>query len=235
MQYRYLIFDVDNTLLDFGTVFHGTQPAIAAALGVECDDAFRKLDEECGWRAWMENGLENTQSEDVQQNYHRYYDRYVLGRYRYLLEKTGLSGNAEALAQVYLEKAANIKTPMESNTLEMYRKLAEKYRLVIATNGTHSMQMSRLEDFLPYTHKVFISEDVGAVKPSPAFFAHMLNVLGAKPEECLMIGDSMTNDIWGAKNAGMNTCYYRPDGKKPEKPVADYQIRQLEKLFEILP
>lgn len=195
-------------------------------------EAFRKLDEESGWQAWMENDLENTQSEDVQRNYHLYYDRYVLGRYRYLLEKTGLSGDAEALAQVYLEAAENIKTPMEADTLAVYRKLAEEYRLIIATNGTHSMQMSRLEAFLPHTYKVFISEDVGAAKPSPAFFAHMLIALGAKAEECLMIGDSMTNDIMGAKNAGMATCYYRPDGQR--RDGADFQISRLGELLEIL-
>ena len=78
---NYLIFDVDDTLLDFGFAFHHAQKEIAARLGVEDLEAFRRVDEACGWRAWKECRLEETQSEEVQREYHRYYREYLqIGR-----------------------------------------------------------------------------------------------------------------------------------------------------------
>ena len=72
---------------------------------------------------------------------------------------------------------------------------------------------------------VFISEKVGASKPSEKFFDYAFAELNAgreeqiTPQECMMIGDSLTSDIRGGQMYGMQTCLYRrskdmvvPDG-----------------------
>ncbi len=55
-NYKYLIFDVDDTLLNFYTSFKKSQEDMAKKLGVEYSDEYKKLDEKCGWRAWEESG-----------------------------------------------------------------------------------------------------------------------------------------------------------------------------------
>ena len=236
MKPKYLIFDVDNTLLDFGAVFYRGQEAAAKLLGLPCTAEFRALDEKCGWRAWKECRLDDTHLEEVQQHYHEYYYQYVKNHYVYLLENLGLSFDVELLTQNYLDCAAAISTPMEEDALQVYSALAERYSLAIATNGTEIMQISRLWDYLPHTKAVFISERVGQIKPTAAFFDHMLHSLSCDPADCLMIGDSLSNDILGAQQAGMKTCYYNPRGKaiSPEiKP--DYEIQNLRQLLTLLP
>jgi putative hydrolase of the HAD superfamily len=53
---------------------------------------------------------------------------------------------------------------------------------------------------------IVMSGDVGARKPDPAIFRHALEQLGVAPENALMVGDSVPNDIAGAKAIGMKTC-----------------------------
>ena len=79
--------------------------------------------------------------------------------------------------------------------------------MAIATNGLGRVQRSRLADFLPMTAALFISEEIGCIKPSGTFFERITDVLGCAPHECLMVGDSLSSDIAGAKNAGMAACW----------------------------
>jgi len=236
MKPKYLIFDVDNTLLDFGAVFSRGQEAAAQLLGLPCTAEFRALDEQCGWRAWKECRLDDTHLEDVQLHYHEYYYEYVNNHYTYLLDALGISHDVQRLTQCYLDCAAGISSPMEEDTLAVYAALAKRYSLALATNGTETMQMNRLRDYLPHTKAVFISEKVGPIKPTAAFFDHMLKILACAPADCLMIGDSLTNDILGAKLAGMRTCYYNPRGKVvPLEMKPDYEIQNLRQLLTRLP
>lgn len=90
-MYKYIIFGVDDTLLDFGCAFHMAQKAIANKLGIDLSKDYMELDEKTGWRAWKESGLDNTESEEVQQNYHTYYYQYLKNHYLYLIQGLGLN------------------------------------------------------------------------------------------------------------------------------------------------
>ena len=69
---------------------------------------------------------------------------------------------------------------------------------------------------------------IGAIKPSKAFYDYVLNDLQCEPKECMMIGDSIANDIIGAKSAGMNVCFYNSRQKAvPADVVIDYEIRSM--------
>ncbi len=83
---------------------------------------------------------------------------------------------------------------------------------------------------------IFISEDVGAEKPSPFFFEKVLSSLGsAGGEEVLIVGDSLTSDVLGGKNAGIKTCLFSP-GPPPARPdpVPDYVVRRLDEVLKIV-
>ena len=71
---------------------------------------------------------------------------------------------------------------------------------------------------LKYFAHCFVSEKVGADKPSQRFFDGCLKELpGVRPEECMMIGDSLTADITGGRAYGMSTCWYVPSVENTEK------------------
>lgn len=67
--YKYLIFDVDDTLLDFYPAFATAQRNIADKLGIEPSKEYLETDEKCGWKAWEESCLDKTEERDVQENY----------------------------------------------------------------------------------------------------------------------------------------------------------------------
>lgn len=235
LKYKYLIFDVDDTLLNFYVAFKSTQTAIAEKLNIEYSKEYMELDEKCGWKAWKESDLDNTNSLDIQKNYHTYYYRYVKNHYLYLLQELQLSANVDELVDCYLKTVTASKILMEENTLQVYETLSKYYCLALATNGVNPMQTERVSAFLPFTYKTYISENMGCIKPTEDFFLHIIQDLSCKPEECLMVGDSMTNDIRGASAVGMDTCYYNPRRKEiPDDIEVQYEIHEIGELLDIL-
>ena len=135
-------------------------------------------------------------------------------------------------------------------TLEALRR--KGYRLFAASNSFGHLQRRRLEraGILPYFEDTFISMDIGYDKPDIRFFEHALESVNQTntddrscanhsepvlPHESLMVGDSMTTDILGAKAAGWGTCFFnrRPDESQPSGE-ADYEIRSIGELLQIL-
>ena len=116
--------------------------------------------------------------------------------------------------------------------------LAPKYRLFLASNGTARVQESRLKSagIGPYFEQVFISQNLGANKPSPAFFQKCFaQIPDFDPKKALMIGDSLTSDIRGANEAGIAACWFNPRREPPLPGISmEYEIQSLSQLLEIL-
>ena len=100
------------------------------------------------------------------------------------------------------------------------------------------MQHSRLTSagLYPYFEEVFVSQALGANKPSRAFFdACAARIPGYDPRKALMVGDSLTSDILGGINAGMKTCWVCPRGAQGRPDIVpDYRIEALSQLPELL-
>ena len=235
VNYQYIIFDVDDTLLDFYSAFTSAQRNIADKLRIEVSKEYLETDEKCGWKAWVESGLDKTEERDVQENYHIYYYQYLRKHFEYLLEAYGKVYDVQELVDCYLKSISSSKVLSEPDTLSVFIKLSQKYKLVLASNGIEMVQKERLSDFLPYTYRIYVSEAIGFIKPTEDFYHSVMSDLKCKSEECLMIGDSITNDIAGAKEIGMDVCYYNPKGKrKPENISVDYEVRSINDLVQIL-
>ena len=234
-NYKYLIFDVDDTLLDFNSAYTKAQEVIAKRLGIENSDEYKQLDDKCVWRAWRECGSENTETKDVQDNYHIYYFQYIKKHFFYLVQELQMEIDANELVRCYIESISSSKDLMECDTLHVYMELAKSYRLVLATNGIESIQNPRISEFIPFTYKTYISESIGHIKPSKLFFDSVIQDLGCEIKDCLMIGDSMTNDIIGAKEIGMDVCYYNFKQKTSTNRFAvDYEVNRIAELLKIL-
>ena len=82
---------------------------------------------------------------------------------------------------------------------------------------------------------IFISEELGAEKPSKAFFDIVLAALDLAPEECLVVGDSLTSDMRGGVNAGMHICWYDPSGAENRTEVSpDRRITRIEEVCAVI-
>jgi HAD superfamily hydrolase (TIGR01549 family) len=119
---------------------------------------------------------------------------------------------------------------------EIVRALKPRFHLALVTNGLADVQRPRLERsaLADCFEKVFISEEVGAAKPSTAYFDAVFGAIGNPPKnEVLIIGDSLSSDMQGGLGYGIDTCWYNPDRKTTDLPVT-YQISRLLELVPIL-
>ena len=115
--------------------------------------------------------------------------------------------------------------------------------LCAASNGPYEQQVNRLKigKMYDYFKAVYVSESVGASKPSEKFFEYAFKDLESitgekiKPDEALIIGDSITADMVGGADYGLKTCWYnRHKAQLPKKVDLDYVVERLEEVKVIL-
>ena len=116
---------------------------------------------------------------------------------------------------------------------ELLEALHGKYKVFIVTNGDAFAQRSRIErsGLAHLFDGVFISEELGCSKPEKGFYDKVFEIVGQEYRACsLMVGDSLTSDMQGGRNAGIPTCLYGRREKADAR--CDYVI---EDLLELLP
>jgi len=122
--------------------------------------------------------------------------------------------------------------------LPMLERLFGAYSLYIASNGTPYMQKKRIADagIGHFFKEIFISGELGAVKPQRAFFdACAARIPQFDPARAIILGDSLTSDILGGKNAGMRTCWFNPHGKAARADIVpDFEIARPDAFFDVL-
>jgi 2-haloacid dehalogenase len=141
---------------------------------------------------------------------------------------------AEDAYRVWLGEGAYL---MEG-AVEILDYLKERYPLYVVTNGVGATQRKRLKasGLDKYFRDIFISEEAGSQKPQKEFFEYCFaHIKEAGPEEMMVIGDSLTSDIQGGVNAGIDTCWFNPQGKENRKRISvAREIRRLSELKAFL-
>jgi putative hydrolase of the HAD superfamily len=120
----------------------------------------------------------------------------------------------------------------------LIERLARVYRLGLISNGNAIDQCQKLDN-LGIRHLLsctLLSEEIGIRKPDPEIFRKAAENLGMKTNQCLYVGDSYENDIIGAANTGMITCWFNP-GQAPSPRTTvkpDFEISALSQIIDIL-
>ena len=159
-----------------------------------------------------------------------------VGRFEKFFAQLGVSADAAACNRYYWE-LLSVGHYFLPGAEEALQSLAKKYKLYIASNGTKSVQQPRLESsgIEKYFEDIFISEDMGADKPSKIFFDRCFaKIPGFDPQKAMIVGDSLTSDIQGGINAGIKTCWVNPNHKQPGHIKPDYEIESLSQLKALL-
>ena len=228
-KYRHIIFDADHTLIDFNEderrafrrAFQGT-PLMQEEI-IERMWEFSYLN-------WEALGLNNVNDFQIRQKYHDLYYVHIHALFVYAEKTYGLE-HADEAERIFYQTLCSTSHP-HRGALETVKALAERYAVSVATNGLSEMQNARLKEFMPYVHRLFISEEMGAIKPSTKYGRIMLEALHARAEECLFVGDSLTSDIALANKLNMDAVWYDPAGRAlPEGYRIVKQIRSLTELI----
>ena len=223
---EFLFLDLDDTILDFHKAERLAISRTFRSFGLEPTDQVLERYHVINRQHWerLERG-ELTR------------DQVLTGRFQMLFEELGIPAQPQAVAKGY-EHNLGLGHYFLPGAKEALDTLRGKYRLFLASNGTASVQHSRLTSagLYPYFEKVFVSQALGANKPSRAFFdACAARIPGYDPRKALMVGDSLTSDILGGINAGMKTCWVCPRGAQGRPDIVpDYRIEALSQLPELL-
>jgi len=120
----------------------------------------------------------------------------------------------------------------------MLRALSGQVDMMLITNGLHAVQRSRfaLSPLPAYFADIIISEEVGVAKPAPGIFDIAFEKMGNPAKDrVLIIGDSLSSDMAGGINYGIDTCWFNPDGRARDGQVGiTHEIRRLSDLPPML-
>ncbi len=141
---------------------------------------------------------------------------------------------ANTMGDEYINKSPK-KTSLFPHSIEILEYLSEKYNVFIITNGFKEVQYEKLRNakIAKYFKHVFVSEEIGAMKPNPLIFKEALRLSNSSADKSIMIGDDFAVDILGAKAVGIDQIYFNPENEI-QKESATYEIKSLKEIFDIL-
>lgn len=226
---RFLLLDLDDTILDFHKAEGIALAKTLRNFGVEPTEAVCSRYSQINREHWERLERKELTREQV-----------LTGRFAQLFRELGAQADAQAAADLYAHNLG-IGHYFLPGAREAVESLSKKYRLYLASNGTVSVQSGRLKsaDICHLFEDVFFSQAMGAEKPDPLFFKNAFaRVPDLDPMQTMIVGDSLTSDILGGKNAGILTCWINPHHKPGrEDIVPDFElesITELEALLETL-
>ena len=227
LKYKFLLFDLDHTLLDFDAAEDIALSQLLKEEGVEDIQAYKDYYVPMNKALWKDLEQKKiTKSELINTRFAKLFAHfgiekdgsYLVERYQFFLSKQG---------QTF------------SGVEDLLKKLISKgYELYAATNGITYIQTGRLEQsgIAPFFKEIFISEQLHTQKPDAEFYEKIgARIPNFDKNQTLMIGDSLSADIQGGNNAGIDTIWYNPhhlENKTQAQPT--YEVDSYQALLEIL-
>ena len=232
-MHRNFLFDLDQTLLDFHASEYKALGIVLRANGLSFSDEIYRAFKAYNKSLWLE--LEKGTI-----------SRTELFTKRFLDVFSRCEGDSSGLDPLRVNddfiRTMSVNGVLMDGALDFVRKVKETIpnaRIYIASNGATINAKGRIAStgLGRYIDGLFISEDMGVTKPDPAFFDLCLERIGEPRSSCIMIGDSLSSDMLGAKNASLDSVWFMPSGNIEEAMTAydiNYRASSFDELYEIL-
>ena len=225
-MFEFLFVDLDDTILDFHKAEHIALGKTLQSFGLEPVQSVLDRYSLINKAHWERLERKELTREQV-----------LVGRFGVLFREYGMEIDPVQCARTY-EHNLSQGHYFLPGAYEAVESLSKKYKLYLASNGTARVQAGRLEsaNISHFFQEIFVSQTMGANKPDIKYFeACFARIPDFDVSKALIVGDSLTSDILGGKNAGMKTCWVNPTGKTvPEHIRPDYEIKALYDLEELL-
>ncbi len=227
MTYSWFLFDADGTLFDYDRAEVVALSRTFTEFGCAFDPTYLAAYQEINDQLWrdFERGA-------IRQNLIKTL------RFERLFAAIGLTPAPDlaTFSARYLENLGSCAFLLDGAET-VIAALRGVGRLGVITNGLQVVQRTRLaRSFIGDAFDVVvISEEVGCSKPHAAIFDVAFARMGhPRKDEVLMIGDSLTSDIKGGSDYGLDTCWYNPSGApRPQDVTITYEIRALPELLSL--
>jgi len=222
-----VLLDADETLLDFHTDEKNALKATMADLGLQWTPEKNEIYLQENLKMWkaFEKG-EVTRKQLWTQRFANFFERANLT----------VEADLNHVNDRYLNHLADGGTLIEG-ACAFVTKLKKFAKVYITTNGLTISQTGRMKNsgLDSLADGVYISQVMGVSKPSKDYFDYIFKELNiTDTSKVIIVGDSLTSDMQGGKNAGITTCLFNPQGDITSNTLCDYIIRDYNEFFDII-
>ncbi|MCP4176297.1 MAG: noncanonical pyrimidine nucleotidase, YjjG family [bacterium] len=225
MKYKWLLFDADDTLFDFEKAelfaLKETLKYFKINYSSTLHNKYKQINNELFSK--LEQGFITSNELKTK-------------RFEFLSSEFNMNLNSGTVSKIYLSNLSKgcMLIPGAEDTI---RALHPEFKMLIVTNGFIEVQKPRFENsgISQYFIDIMISDEIGIAKPAKEFFDVIYSKIG-KPNksEIMIIGDSLTSDIAGGINFGIDTCWFNPHQMENKNNLnVSYEINELHELLKI--
>ena len=228
------LFDLDQTLLNFHASEYKALGIVLRENGLTFNDDIYNSFKTCNKSLWLELEKQTITRTEL-----------FIKRFNYVIELAG--GDTSKLDALKINNdfinTMAVNGVLMDGALEFVKKLKSEIhdaKIYIITNGATVNAKGRIEStgLDKFIDGLFVSEDMGISKPAPEYFDIVLKKIDEPKESCIVIGDSLSSDMLGAKNAGLCSVWFMPTGDDVEGSMREYDIdftaRDFSELFDVL-
>lgn len=231
--HRNLLFDLDQTLLDFHASEHIALKTImemnSQVFTEERYDFFKQINK----KLWLEFEKGIISKAELFET-----------RFKILFEECGCNTNGMDLMKInsdFIDCMSQNGILMDG-ALDFLKKVVDSVpdvRIYVITNGAARNAKGRIAatGLNDYICGLFVSESMGVSKPSQEYFDIVKKAINEPNKSYIVIGDSLTSDMLGAKNADLTSCWFMPEGDikgAMKEYEIDYIASSFDDLFDIL-
>ena len=223
----WLLFDVDNTLLDFSGAAKAALWASFEAHEVECTEEIHAIYQEVNHHHWM--AFEQGKIDAVTLRHKRF---------EVLFQEIGRTElPAKTFSKAFLDNLI-LKSEAYEGVSSLLEALQKDYHLSIVTNGLKEVQRARLNrlKMSHYFDSIIVSDEIGVAKPHGEYFEAVYDSIPQNPpkEEMLIVGDSIHSDIQGGNDFGIKTCWVSHGRENQSEVQPDFEIHHIDDFPQFL-
>jgi YjjG family noncanonical pyrimidine nucleotidase len=225
-KYEWLLFDVDNTLLDFSKASKESFFKSFEDYGMECSDELYKKYKVENTKVWV--AFENKEIDT---------DTLKRIRFKGFFDLQGIEIDPFEFNTAYVDNLVAV-SEVYPGAVELIKKLSQKYKVSIITNGLKEAQRPRLAHvgMIDLFDSIIVSDEIGVAKPDVQFFEHTYKTIPNPPDKSkiIVIGDNLMSDILGGQNFGVDTCWISHKKENRSNIIPPYSIDSVFDIEDIL-
>ena len=223
--YKILLFDLDDTLLDFAANEADSLNRLFQQHGHTFSAELFRVYNAVNKQLWTDYENGRIGLDDV-----------LNSRFSATMARLGIDVNGMEWEKQYRELLGNGTQQMDG-ALTVCQNLSASHRLFVITNGITKTQIKRLKKsgLYDFFEDIFTSQSIGFQKPAKEFFDYVMShIAGFHIRESLIIGDSLNTDIKVGLLAGIDTCWFNHKSQAGSAEIpSTYTITRLSELYDI--
>jgi YjjG family noncanonical pyrimidine nucleotidase len=222
-KYEIFLFDADDTLYDYDKAEEYALQAMFKHCGFNYSEdirtCYRKINTQI-WESYEKGEISKTDLQTL--------------RFSRLFDEIGVQYDTTDFSTRYLAELGK-GTFLIDGAVEICRDIvSHNKQIFIVTNGILATQEARIKHSLikDYISDFFVSEFVGYQKPDREYFEYVFShIPKVGKDKILIIGDSLTADITGGSNAGIDTCWFNANESINHTSITPtYEVKNLAEL-----